>query len=124
MQRAQHVVVDLRETHGGLARSADLDVACDFLQVRYRGSRVEDAKCVIRARVITELRYPAVRVVHVTEYNRLRWAALRAGRRHVAVLHRAVLVSGGLLAVLDSLHTERTFLHDAGAAAGHIRIQL
>ena len=91
-------------------------------QVGYFRRGAEVFQQLAAAREFCQPRHLALRIVQVTEYERLRGAALSAGRHDVAVLHFAG--GRGVLPATMRCVQKVHFFHDADFTKRDVRIEL
>src|ERR1700678_3166580 len=111
---------------GAAATSSLSFLAIEIAQIRDGRLRIEFLERAIVAQlvVVAPAHHRTRRIVAVAERDCPRRTRLLARGDDLAVAQLAILGFGVELSKLDSLHTERAFLHHAGAAHGHVRIEL
>src|SRR2546428_10298540 len=89
------------------ARLAAAVLANDLLQIGHGRPRAQLVEHPVRARRLPLLRRRAFGVEQIAERDRLRRTRLLAGGHHVAVLDRALVVTGAILPGHDALDAHR-----------------
>src|SRR5262249_5988589 len=89
-------------------------------EIGHRWPHVQLSEDLITAPPAGQLGHPAVGIFQVAEHDRLRGTGLLASRLDDTIAGKPARFA---LGILDSLHAEGAFLHDAARPHGHIRVQ-